>query len=366
MTPSTNDKPLVVVTGSCGLIGMRLIDTLKSDYRIVGLDVVEPEEMPEEWTLLNCDLTDDRSVDEALEKLRAEFGNEIASVIHLAAYYDFSGEPSEMYKKLTVDGSRRLIEKLQSFDRVEQFVFASSLLAMKPVEDAEGKLTEASPTHGEWDYPQSKLEAERALKESRGHIPVVIHRIAGVYDDFGHSLPITQHIRRIYEKQLESFLFPGDATKGQAFVHLDDLIKCFRLTIEKRQELEAWEVFLIAEPEVMSHEELQDAIGDLIHGTEWPTIRIPKSAAKTGAWVKEKISGEDVFIKPWMIDLADDHYPVEIERARKRLDWEPSERLQTTLPTIIEFLQRDPQQWYAVNNLPLPRALRRKERAGHA
>lgn len=363
MTSNTPDKPLVVITGSTGLIGSRIINTLTGGYSIVGLDIDEPDALPDDVTFLKCDLTDDESVAQTLQKVRQDHGGTIASVIHLAAYYDFSGEPSPMYRKLTVEGTRRLIDALHSFDRVGQFVFSSSLLAMKPVNDEDQKLTEQSPTRGEWDYPQSKLQAERVLKGHHGNIPVVILRIAGVYDETGHSLPITQHIRRIYEKELESFLFPGDSDHGQAFVHLDDLINCFRKTVEHRDSLGDWEVFLIAEPDVMSHEELQDKIGEAVHGTEWPTIRIPKSMAKAGAWAKEHILGEDEFIKPWMIDLADDHYPVEIERARKRLEWTPQHSLRDTLPEMIDKLKRDPRQWYKQNDLPLPDELRKKEAA---
>lgn len=361
MTANAEQKPLLLMTGCSGMIGSRLFNALKGDYRIVGLDVVEPEYSGNEFTWYECDLTDDDSVARMLKQVREQHGAHLASVLHLAAYYDFSGEPSEMYDKLTVEGTRRLIELLQKFDTVEQFVFSSSLLAMKPAEAKGEKLTEASPTRGEWDYPQSKLEAERVLKEHRGDIPVVIHRIAGVYDERGHSLPITQHIRRIYEKKMESVLFPGDPERGQAFVHIDDLVECFQKTIEKRGELGDWEIFLIGEPDVMSHEELQGMIGDLVHDREWPTIRVPKTAAKAGAWVKDALTHEDEFIKPWMIDLADDHYPVEVVRARKRLEWSPEHSLRDTLPMVIEELKRDPKGWYAENNLPLPHELTRPE-----
>ena len=358
MTDDSHEHPLLIVTGSTGLIGSRLIDRIKSHYQVVGLDIAEPQKAPDGWTWKMCDLTDDASVNRTLDEVREQFGGEVASVVHLAAYYDFSGEPSDMYDRLTVEGTRRLIAELQSFTRIEQFIFSSSLLAMRPTDETDGALTEASPTRGEWDYPQSKLKAEQTLKEHRGEIPVVIHRIAGVYDETGHSLPITQHIRRIYEKQLESCLFPGDPSKGQAFIHIDDLLDCLVRTIEKRNELEPWEVFLIAEPDVMSHEELQDVIGELVHGKAWPTIRIPKAAAKAGAWIKKNLTREDAFIKPWMIDLADDHYPVDIRRARQRLSWEPQHRLRDTLPAMIHTLKSDPQQWYEINKLKPPRQVR--------
>jgi nucleoside-diphosphate-sugar epimerase len=63
------------------------------------------------------------------------------------------------------------------------------------------------------------LEAERVIQEERGSIPAVILRIAGVYNEDCNSIPLAQHISRIYEKRLESYFFPGDADHGQPFVH---------------------------------------------------------------------------------------------------------------------------------------------------
>lgn len=356
MTTTANDKPLVLITGSTGLIGTRVIRELADDFTLVGLDVKEPSGPAAETEWRECDLTSDASVERVLIEIQREFGGHIASVIHLAAYYDFSGEPSPMYDKLTVQGTRRLIRNLRGFDRVEQFIFSSSLLVMEPVDTGE-QLTERSPTRGEWDYPESKLRAERVLKDEHGDIPVVILRLAGAYDEDCHSLPISQQIRRIYEKQSESYIFPGDADHGQPFVHLDDVAACIRATIERRSALDPFETFLIAEPEVLSYRQLQDEIGKLVHGKEWPTMEIPKSVAKMGARIKGKLSSEDDFIKPWMIDLADDHYPVQIRRARERLTWSPRHRLSGTLPEIIERLKHRPRQWYEMNNLPVPEEL---------
>ena len=37
----------------------------------------------------------------------------IASAIHLAAYYDLSGQPNPKYDSITVEGTRRLLRGLQ-------------------------------------------------------------------------------------------------------------------------------------------------------------------------------------------------------------------------------------------------------------
>jgi nucleoside-diphosphate-sugar epimerase len=348
---STKTKENVVITGSGGLIGTRVCNLLKADCRVIGIDRSPPAKPVPGVEWIGCDLTDDESVVKAFDDVAERTDGDIASVIHLAAYYDFSGAESPLYRDLTVEGTRRLLQQLQPLE-VRQFVFSSTLLVMQPAEEGE-TIEEDSPTHGPWAYPKSKLAAERVIREEHGHIPAVILRIAGVYDEDCNSIPLSQQIRRIYEKDCESYFFPGDPDHGQPFVHLDDLALCFRKVVEMRESLAPYEVFLIAEDSLISYEDLQDRIGQLLHGEEWYTIRIPKVVAKAGAWVKDKL-GADEFIKPWMIDLADDHYPVDIAKAQERLGWHPKHRLYDTLAEMSARLKLDRRRWYEINRLGAP------------
>lgn len=356
------EKLLVLVTGSTGLIGTKVVEAFAADYKVVGLDVKRPERLAEGTDFIECDLTKDESVAQALNTVRERYGDRLASVIHLAAYYDFSGEPSEMYERLTVQGTFRLLKGLQDFRQVEQFVFSSTILVMEPADEEGERLTEFSPLEDEpWDYPKSKIETEKLIRQERGNISTVILRIAGVYNEDGHTVPIAQQIARVYEKQFESYFYPGDASHGQAFVHLDDLVDCFRKVVERRGELQQTDVFLIAEPDLMSYKELQDEIGRLIHGEEWTTLWIPKLMAKAGAWAQGLVAGEEgTFIKPWMIDLADDNYPVAIGHAREKLGWSPQRTLRDTLPEMVNRLKSNPARWYEVNKLPLPDDLQKQ------
>jgi nucleoside-diphosphate-sugar epimerase len=127
-----------------------------------------------------------------------------------------------------------------------------------------------------------------------------------------------------------------------------------RLVIERRCQLSPYEVFLVAEPDLVSYDELQDIIGREIHGKDWPTIRIPKVIAKMTAWAQEKFSGEEQLIKPWMIDLADQHYPVSPDLAEEILGWQPRRRLRDTIPAMVRKLKEDPAKWYETNSLPIP------------
>lgn len=361
---NSNDKPIVLITGSSGLIGSALVDDLANDYEVVGIDAKPPDDdITKIGDFIECDLTSDESVDLALDTLKQRYGERIASVIHLAAYYDFAGEPSEMYDKLTVEGTRRLLKKLQEF-KTEQFIFSSTILVQEPSEEGE-VITERSPLEDEpWDYPRSKIETEKLIQDQRGDTKTVILRIGGVYDEDTHTVPIAQQISRIYEKQFESYFYPGDASHGQAFVHLGDLVDCIRRVIERRASLPETDVFIVAEPDLMSYQELQDEIGKLVHGEEWTTVWIPKFAAKAGAWAQNLVADEDdQFIKPWMIDLADDNFPVSIKHAKDSLGWDPANTLRDTLPKMIGKLKQDPAQWYEINKMPLPDELKERSKA---
>lgn len=353
------EGPLVLVTGSSGLLGARIVADLTRDHRVVGLDVEPPDDRSALQAFVRADLTDDGSVRDALREVRERCGERVASVVHLAAYYDFSGAPSPLYDELTVEGTRRLLQGLADGFRVEQVIFSSSLLVMRPAEEGE-RLDESCAVHAEWDYPSSKLAAEEVLRRERRGAPAVVLRIAGVYDDVGHSIPVAQQIWRIREKSFQSYFFPGDASHGQAFVHVDDVVAAVRAAIQRRGELADEELFLIAEPDVMSYAELQDALGELLHGVHWPALRVPAPLAKAGAWVQDKLGGDEAFIKPWMIDLADAHYPVDPSRARERLGWRPAHRLRETLPSMVHHLEQDPVGWYAEHDLPRAEEARRE------
>jgi dTDP-D-glucose 4,6-dehydratase len=59
-----------------------------------------------------------------------------------------------------------------------------------------------------------------------------------------------------------------------------------------------------------------------------------------------------------MIDLADQNYPVSMEKAREKLGWEPKRRLDSTLPKIVGALLSNPQRWYEENGIPVPESVK--------
>ncbi len=353
------NKEVVIVTGSCGRIGTQIVKRLGKNYAIVGFELLKAIYASDQEELVPVDLSSDESVAQAFHHIKHFYGNRIASVIHLAAYYSFKEKFSPLYEKITVQGTARLLKALQEFE-VEQFLFTSTELIHTPTRPGV-PITEDSPICATWGYPISKVETEKLIHEMRGKTHTVILRVAGVYDDFCHSIPISNQIQRIYEKQLQARLFSGNIHHGAAFVHMDDLVDAIELALEKRKQLPEELVLLIGEPKTLSYDQMQRMISRQIHGREFTTFRVPKILAKMGSWIQCQLPlDSEPFIRPWMIDYADDHYEMNIDRAKTVLGWSPKHSLAMTLPKMIDALKKDPIQWYKGNGLYMPYRLVRK------
>ncbi|MDT0676628.1 NAD-dependent epimerase/dehydratase family protein [Autumnicola musiva] len=341
------DKEVVLITGSSGLIGYPLIERLAKNYRVIGLDRVGPPYPPLKAECVNFDITDEHAIDAAMERIRYGYGNKIASVIHLAAFYSFNTKDSPAYDKINVEGTRKFLRQLQDFE-VGQFIYSSSDLIYKPTKHGR-KINEDCPVEANWGYPESKIQTEDLIKNENGDIPTVFLRVGGAYNEMGHSIPVTQQIKRIYEKDFISHFYSGDMNSGDVFVHLEDVLDALEKTVERRDKIPNEMAINIGEPTSPTYKQLQDKIGKLLHGEKWETYEMPKPVAKAGAWARDLVG--DPFIKPWMIDRTEDHYELDITRAKEVLGWEPKHRLLDTLPEIVKNLKKDPDNWFKKNNL---------------
>ena len=325
-------KPIVLITGSEGNVGKALKKALKSDYEVVGLD------RSGTGCDIEFDITEYSSIKDAVKKFKKQYGKKVAAVIHLAAYFDFTGEDSPLYDSVNVQGTEYLLEGLKSLD-VERFVYSGTMLGHEPCAVGEF-VNEEKHIKPKWAYPESKAEAEDKIKQHHGNIPYTILRLAGLYDESSAVPTLMHQISRIYEKDLKSFLYAGDKKAGQSFIHKKDMVSLFKRVIDKRNDLPKTGAILAGEPEVMGYEELQNNIGELTHGkSQWSTISLPKSIAKLGAYTEEVAEpiipdsfdeGKKPFIKPFMVDMASDHYALDVTKAEKLLDWQPKHKVHPT------------------------------------
>jgi len=353
------ERPIVLVTGAAGAVGSALVRALEAEHTVIGLDLAGKQAACE---LFAVDLTSEASVTLALRDIRARHGPRLASVIHLAAYFDFTGEDSPLYEAVNVDGTRNLLRGLREL-QVEQFVYAGTMLVHRPGRPGQ-PITERTAIDPRWAYPRSKARAEEAIRAERGSIPCVLLHLAGLYDERTVVPTLAEQIRRIYERDAEAHAYSGALETGQSFLHREDMVDAFVRTVARCGALGEETTILVGEPEAVGYGELQARLARLIHGeSDWTTIAVPKPFARAGAWLMAKSEplvpddldqGEPPFIRPFMVRMADDHYELDISQARALLGWEPRHTIADALPRIVETLRADPLGWYRANGLTPP------------
>jgi nucleoside-diphosphate-sugar epimerase/uncharacterized membrane protein len=352
------EKPLVVITGCAGNLGSSLVKALQPQYRVIGLDRSKSELADDSFQI---DLTSADSVQQALRGVANQYGKDIAAVIHLAAYFDFTGEHSPLYDKVNVGGTQNLLHALNDF-RVERFIYSGTMLVHRPGKPGE-KITEDTPIEPGWAYPKSKAQTEEVIK-ANAQMPWTLLHLAGLYDEETAVPTLSHQIARIYEQDFKSHLYAGDLNAGQAFIHREDLMDLFVRVVDRRRDLPQQHTLLAGEEHVIGYEALQNRIGTLIHGEQkWETVRLPGGVAKAGAWIETKAEpivpdsfdkGEEPFIKPFMIDLASAHYDLDCSRARELLGWKAQHNIFETLRHLVNSLKRDPLAWYKTNGITPP------------
>ncbi|WP_353643236.1 NAD(P)-dependent oxidoreductase [Mesorhizobium sp. WSM2239] len=164
-------KDTVLITGGSGFLGRALVAKLRDRFDVVSLDLKAAKAGPEPNLFVEIDLTSKESVKAALERVRKHAGDRIASVIHLAAYFDLTGESNPKYEEITLRGTEHLLQALGSFE-VEQFVFASTMLVHRAAKPGE-RIDEDQPLDPKLPYRASKVQTERLIAKRHGSMPVV-------------------------------------------------------------------------------------------------------------------------------------------------------------------------------------------------
>lgn len=252
-----NDE-LVLVTHGSAPVGQAVSRKLSQRYRVVSLDLRKPRHPFPSVDYIPMDLNSDASVRNALRLVRAQYGERVASVVNLA---ELEGPDQAR--------TRRLLRELRRF-QVERLIFARPLVA----------------------------RSDHAVEEDSG-IPWCLLRIAETYDD------------RCRSETLARLVETGDErpARDQRFVHVDDLVEAFFLSVTRRGLLPARLALPISEP--------------------------------------EDLDGREV---------------IDISQARNLLTWAPGHRVRSELPKMTGAYRRDPRRWRLENRRERPAPLARRAR----
>lgn len=342
--------PAVLVTGASGFIGRHLVAALQRRYRVHALARRTPVEAraPEgaNITWHQVDLCDGPTMDAVFQRIADDGG--VGSVLHLAAYYDFTGRDDPEYQRTNVDGLRATLERCRAL-KPRQFVFASSLAAC--AFPAPGTvLSERSAPDGPHPYARSKRAGEELLAEFAADVPSVIVRLGAVYSDWGEFTPLYTLMRAWFSGSWRSSILAGRGTAALPYIHVREVVNFFARVVERHADLGNGEVLIAGPDHATSHRQLFEAAHEAYSGQVPRPLLMPRVLVRPGLWGLKLLGaliGDRPFEQPWMADYVDKVMPVDASQTRQRLDWAPNERfsLLRRMPFLVENLKTNAQEW---------------------
>lgn len=342
--------PSVVVTGATGFIGRHLVAALQRQYRVHALARRTPAEAraPEgpNITWHQVDLCDSGTMDSVFQRIAAD--GEVRSVLHLAAYYDFTGSDDPEYRRTNVDGLRAVLERCRAL-RPKQFVFASSLAACA-FPEAGMVLSERSQADGGHPYARSKRAGEELLAEFAADVPSVIVRLGAVYSDWAEFTPLYTLMRAWFSDSWRANILAGRGTAALPYIHVREVVGFFARVVERQADLGNGEVLIASPDQATSHRQLFEAAHEAFSGQAPDPFLMPGFLIRPGLWSLKLLGavlGDRPFEQPWMADYVDKVMPVDASQTRQRLDWAPNERFLVLrrMPFLVENLKTNAQEW---------------------
>lgn len=355
--------PRLLVTGASGFVGRRLLELGRPHYRIEAVDLRSqgesgaPRHRNIRWHQM--DLANPEAVAGLASRLAEDGG--LDACVHLAAYYDFTGEDHPEYTRTNVGGLRNLLEACAGLG-LERFVYASSLAACR-FPPPGGALDETSEPDGEHPYAVSKRRGEALLAEYGDRVPSCIVRFAALFSDWCEYPPLFVFLDTWLSKRWNARILGGRGRSAVPYLHVRDAAFFLLRVLEKRNELEPREVLLASPDGAVTHQELYEAATDYFYGAVPRPLHMPRPLAAAGMWMRDLVGralGQRPFERPWMARYIDAQLTADAGHTRLRLGWQPRGRLEVIhrLPFLIENLRSEPVEWLRRNREMEARELR--------
>jgi len=326
----------ILVTGASGFLGGHLVEEMSSrNYNVIGM--VRETSDTSFLRSLGVELrVGDLTVPESLSRV----AEKIDIVIHLAAYYTFFGK-KEMYKKVTVEGTRHLLEASLK-NGVKRFIYCSSTEAIGPVEKPPAK--EDSPPNPSYEYGRSKLEAEKIVREyGEKGMEYTILRPSGIYGPRNVNDVSYWFMTAFAKNAFPTRIMVGDGRNLIQFAHVKDVVQGFLLVLEK-PEISRNQTYFISEDKAYTYLEVYKILSELCNRAP-PRIHVPPILAKSLVAPVElfnRLRGKIDFT--WKTSTVNDltsNRAYSVSKAMKELGFKPKYDLKTGLKETIEWYREN-------------------------
>ncbi len=344
----------MIVTGASGFLGRLLVELLRRRHHVIAIDrrTLAESEMAGhpnvEW--YQVDLADTEALSDTFACIRAGGGGQV--LIHLAAYYDFTGEEHPEYRRTNIDAMRLVLEASRDLG-LEQFVFASSVAAC-PFSTPGHPITERSPPDGSHIYAKTKRAGELMLAEYVDAFTPVIVRLSALFSDWCEYPPLQVLLDTWLSRRWDARVLAGRGASAIPYLHIRDAGLFMMRLLERRHDLEPMEVLMAGHDGAVSHLELYRAATAHAYGRPRRAIHLPRPLCRPGIWLRDNVGraiGTRPFERTWMADYVDRTMEIDTSYTRQRLGWEPTPRLglPARLRFLIEHARDNPMEWYRRN-----------------
>ncbi len=342
--------PRIIVTGGSGFLGRRLIGALLGRARVIGIDrrpraeAYVPDHENLSWHQI--DLGDAAAVEETFAEIRA--AGCVDAFIHLAAYYDFTGEEDPEYQRTNVAGLRHVLDASRNLG-LRRFVFASSAGAARVRRDRT-PLDEDAPADGDHVYARTKRAGEELVRERSRDFPTVSVRLGALFSDWCEFPPLYFFLETWLSSAWNARCLGGRGETSTPYLHVRDAVSFFLRLLERMDELERTLTLIASTDGAISHRELFAAATAYAAGRARTPILIPAVLAGPGMALNDlvgRMRGERRFERPWMARYIDTFLWVDASRTRRLLAWKPQPRLEllNRVPYMIENKRSDSVEW---------------------
>lgn len=343
-------KPGMILTGATGFLGSSLIRHWCNDYRIFSIArrpqrlAGLPPEAQIEW--LQADIGDYQALSRVFERINALGGAEI--MLHLAGYYDFTGEYRPEYMYTNVVGTRNVLE-LSAPLGLRKLFFTSSIAAC-PFPPPGAAITEDTPPIAPPPYSQSKRQAEELLAMYVDRVPACILRLAAIFSDWCEYEPLFNFLETWFSDRWNARILGGHGLWAIPYLHMHDLLAFFVRVIEYADQIEPLEVLQASPNGCTTHRDLFLTATGCCYGNPLRPLYVPKLLARGGIKLREiwgRVHGPMPFERSWMGEYIDRQLNVDATRTQRRLNWQPhpERAVLACIPTMVRNRAADPSEW---------------------
>ena len=342
--------PRLIITGSSGLVGRHLVETLRDRARIFGIARrsqprcgVSPHP---NLAWFQADIGEEPQVKGVFEQVAALGGADV--VIHLAAHHDQAGEGSDEYWRTNVLGLRNVLDQCVGL-HIKHFILASAVAACRPAAVGE-TITETTAPLAEHVFGRTKGAGEQMLGDYYQYFRCVVVRFAALFSDWCENPPLSVLLQTWLSEAWNRRLLGGRGRSAKPYLHVHDAVAFLEQMLDRVDLLEQGEVLLASPDGCVSHRELFGAVHVAFGGERPDPVFVPRALCGAGLLVRDlagRLTGERPFERPWMARYIDTQMPVDAARTRQRLDWAPRPRLAVLrrMPFLVENLKTDPVEW---------------------